>query len=98
MEWGVEINADKNKLIKINVRFDNYQPDPLKIGNHLLEEVESYFYLGIKIYKSGSFTNTQPEFKKKSMRALYAMKCSVNKSKLSLRSLTTLFDGLIEVV
>ena len=30
VEWGVEINADKNKLIKINVRFDNYQPDPLK--------------------------------------------------------------------
>ena len=93
-----KINADKTKLMKFNARFDNYQPVPLKIGNHLLEEVESYCYLGIEIHKSGSFTNARTELKKKAMRALYAMKSSVNKSKLSFRSLTTLFDGLIKPI
>ena len=98
LEWGVEINANKTKLMKFNARFENCQPVPLKIGNHFLEEVDSYCYLGIEVHKSGSFTNARTELKKKAMRALYAMKSSINKSKLSFRSLTTLFDGLIKPI
>ena len=56
------------------------------VCTHLLEEVESYCYLGIDIHKSGSFTNARTELKKKAMCALYAMKSSVNKSRLSFRS------------
>ena len=98
LEWGIEINPDKTKLMKFNARFDNYQPRHFKIGKHLVKEVNSYCYLGIEIHNSGSFTLARSELKKKAMRALYAMKNTVNKSKLSFRSLTTLFDSLIKPI
>ena len=31
LEWGVEINANKTKLMKFNALFDNYQPFPSKL-------------------------------------------------------------------
>ncbi len=69
-----------------------------RIGSHNLKEVDSYCYLGIEIHKSGSFTAARTELKKKAMRALYSLKSTVNKSKLSFRSLTTLFDSLIKPI
>ena len=38
------------------------------------------------------------ELKQKAMRALYGLKNTINKSKLSFRSLTTLFDSLIKPI
>ena len=63
-----------------------------------MKEAESYCYLVIEIHKKGSFTLARGELKKKSMRALYALKNTVNKSKLSFRSTTTLFDSLIKPI
>ena len=97
-EWGIEINADKTKLIKFNSKYDSTSSARFKIGNHTLEEVESYCYLGMDIHKSGSFAPARATLKNKAMRALYSLKGTVNKSKLSFRSLTTLFDSLIKPI
>ena len=97
-EWGVEINVGKTKLIRFNSKFDLGPQQVFKIGNRHLEEVESYCYLGIEIHKSGTFTLARSELKKKALRALYGLKSTVNKSKLSFRSLTTLFDSLIKPI
>ena len=95
LEWGIEINADKTKLMKFNDRYINSPSQTFTIGKHSIKEVDSYCYLGVEIHKSGSFSLARSELKKKAMRALYAMKNTVNKCKLSFRSLTTLFDNLI---
>ena len=98
-EWGIEINVDKTKLMKFNSQFSNQLLRPtFKIGAHSVKEVESYCYLGIEIHQSGAFTLARGELKKKAMRALYALKNTVNKSKLSFRSTTTLFDSLIKPI
>ena len=100
LEWGIEINADKTKLMKFNARYENrnHMSNAFKIGNHEIEEVSSYCYLGIDVHNSGSFSLARAQLKKKAMRALYGIKRSVNKSKLSFRSLTTLFDSLIKPI
>ena len=97
-EWGIEINADKTKLIKFNSNYENTCNTQFKIGNHTLKEVDSYCYLGMDIHKSGSFAPARASLKNKAMRALYSLKGTVNKSKLSFRSLTTLFDSLIKPI
>ena len=97
-EWGIEINADKTKLIRFNSKYENACDNKFKIGNYTLKEVDSYCYLGMDIHKSGSFAPARTSLKNKAMRALYSLKGTVNKSKLSFRSLTTLFDSLIKPI
>ena len=98
-EWGIEINIEKTKLVKFNAKYANTSPtSSFFLGSEALEEVDSYCYLGIIIHKSGSFAMARSELKQKAMRALYGLKNTVNKSKLSFRSLTTLFDSLIKPI
>ena len=100
LEWGIEINIDKTKLIRFNSKYEdsgNYR-STFCLGSQELEEVDSYCYLGIQIHKSGSFSMARSELKQKAMRALYGLKNTINKSKLSFRSLTTLFDSLIKPI
>ena len=97
-DWGIEINVDKTKLIRFNSNYDNDRYTQFKIGNHSLKEVESYCYLGMEIHKNGSFSPARTILSNKAMRALYSLKSTINKSKLSFRSLTTLFDSLIKPI
>ena len=98
-EWGIEINIEKTKLVKFNAKYTNTSStSSFFLGSQALEEVDSYCYLGIIIHKSGSFAMARSELKQKAMRALYGLKNTVNKSKLSFRSLTTLFDSLIKPI
>ena len=96
--WGIEINVDKTKLMKFNSKYDSCPTQRFNIGKHHVKEVDSYCYLGIEIHKSGSFSVARSELKKKAMRSLYGLKNTINKSKLSFRSLTTLFDSLIKPI
>lgn len=68
------------------------------LGDRMLEEVDTYCYLGINIHNSGSLAHVRQELRKKAMRSLYYLKRTVNKTKLSIRSLCTLFDSLIKPV
>ena len=98
LEWGIDINADKTKFMKFGAGLDDHEPRSFTIGRHKISEVESYCYLGVEIHNSGSYSLARSELKKKAMRALYALKNTVNKTKLSVRSLTTLFDSLIKPI
>ena len=99
LEWGVEININKTKLMIFN---DSLRHPPMShsfhIGNKLITEVDSYCYLGITIHKSGSFSLARHELKNKASRALYSLMRTVNKTKLSYTSLCNLFDTLIKPI
>ena len=97
-EWGVEINIAKTKLVRFNSKFDGRAATRFNLGNEIVKETDSYCYLGIEIHKSGSFTLARSELKKKALRALYGLKSTVNKTKISFRALTTLFDSLIKPI
>ena len=68
------------------------------IGNKIVEQVDSYCYLGLIIHKSGNMSQARTQLKKKAMRAIYSLKSTVNKTKLSHKSLCNLFDALIKPI
>ena len=96
-DWGIEINELKTKTIifgknKINPNTKFY------LNNKPLEIVDSYCYLGIILHKNGKFKVAIENLKNKAMRSLFGLKRTVNRSKLSFRALTTLFDSLIKPI
>ena len=60
--------------------------------------IDEYFYLGLVVNKSGSLKTAQTTLKKKEMREFFGLKGTVNKSKISFRAQTTLFDSLIKPI
>lgn len=97
-KWGIQINVSKTKIMVFNKTNTHVTSENLSIGNHVLQEVDSYTYLGINIHNSGSLSFARNDLRKKAMRGLYCLKNTVNKTKLSHRSLCTLFDSLIKPI
>ena len=97
-QWGIDINISKTKIMIFNNKNADSSSQKLYIGKHALDEVESYSYLGITIHNTGSFSYARNDLRKKAMRSLYSLKNTVNKTKLSHRSLCTLFDSLIKPI
>ena len=97
-EWGLEINVSKTKLMVFHEHLLSHATPSFNIGGIRLTQVVSYCYLGIEIHQSGSFSLARSSLKNKAMRALFSLKGTVNKSRTSFRSLTTLFDSLIKPV
>ena len=97
-EWGVEINIDKTKIMVFsNSKNTENEPD-FFINGRKIEYTDSYCYLGIIIDKSGQFKLAKNNLNHKAMRALFSLKRSVFKTKLSFRALTKLFDALIKPI
>lgn len=96
-QWGIEINELKTKTMIFGRTKHDSDPN-LHIQNKPLEVVDSYCYLGIILHESGKFHMSIKNLKNKAMRALFGLKRTVNRSKLSFRSLTTLFDSLIKPI
>ncbi|NRB81826.1 MAG: endonuclease/exonuclease/phosphatase family protein [Saccharospirillaceae bacterium] len=107
-KWGLSINVSKTKLMVFNETTKNSNVNAgnsnsnvenfFYIGDKLITEVESYCYLGITIHKSGNLSIVRLDLKQKAMRALYSLKSTVNKTKVSTKALCNLFDALIKPI
>ena len=97
-DWGIEINESKTKVVIFGKKNSDTECPSFYLNNKPLEVVDSYCYLGIVLHESGKFTITIKNLKAKAMRALLGLKRTVNRSKLSFRALTTLFDSLIKPI
>ena len=99
-DWGIEINDAKTKVVifgRNNKSSPSETPD-FYINNKALEVVSSYCYLGIILHESGKFSFAIKNLKTKAMRAFFGLKRTINRSKVSFRALTTLFDSLIKPI
>ena len=65
------------------------------LGNLNVEYTNEYCYLGLILNQSGSLKTAQTTLKTKAMRAFFGLKGTVNKSKISFRAQTILFDSLM---
>ena len=97
-KWALEINMDKTKVM-----ITGHEPKGLikpncKLGNMNVKYTDEYCYLGLVLNKSGSLKTAQTTLKTKAMRAFFGLKGTVNKSKISFRAQTTLFDSLIKPI
>ena len=97
-EWGIDINESKTKVVIFGKESELNTNLNFLLDNKPVEIVDSYCYLGIILHKSGKLTPAINDLKNKSMRAFFGLKRTVNRSKLSFRSLATLFDSLIKPI
>ena len=99
IQWGLEPNIGKTKAMIIGYN-DKQEPTPPEfvLGELKIEIVDEYCYLGVVINKSGSLKTAQTTLKDKAMRAFFGLKRTVNRSKISFRAATTLFDSLIKPI
>lgn len=98
-QWGIEINMNKTKLIIFGDDNKNNCDQPsFTLNNKTLVSSDSYCYLGIVLHKSGKISFAIENLNNKALRALLSLKRTVNRSKLSFRALSTLFDSLIKPI
>ena len=96
-KWGLSINIKKTKTLVFG-RSTASLITACYLGEDLIENVDSYCYLGIVFHKSGNFKIATNELRKKSLRALFGLKRNIVKNALSIKSLFILFDSLIKPV
>ena len=65
IEWGLDINMLKTKLITFNSQFASFHSVTFKLAHEIIKEVETYCYLGIEIHKNGRFAHATTELRKK---------------------------------
>ena len=96
-QWGIEINKLKTKVVIFGSN-KSHSHVKFMLNGEPLEVVDSYCYLGIILHKSGTLQLSINDLKCKATRAMFGLKRTVNRSKLSFRALTTLFDSLIKPI
>ena len=97
-KWGLEVNMDKTKVMITGHEPKGLIKPNFKLGNMNVKYTDEYCYLGLVLNKSGSLKTAQTTLKTKAMRAFFGLKGTVNKSKISFRAQTTLFDSLIKPI
>ena len=97
-DWGIEVNQSKTKVVTFGGS-DNSNTEPkIYLQSKLLENVDSYCYLGIDLHKSGELRSAQDSLKSKAMRAFFGLKRTIIRSKISFKASATLFDSLIKPI
>ena len=102
IDWGIEVNEIKTQVVifgsNSNINKGDSKKLSFKLGDKLLEIVDTYCYLGVVLHSSGELRTAQQTLKTKAMRAFFGLKRTVIRSKLSFKSLSTLFDSLIKPI
>ena len=98
LKWGLEVNIEKTNAMILGHQPKGTTGPNFKIGNFKVKIVDDYCYLGIVINKTGSLKLAQSTLKDKAMRAFFGLKRTVDRSKISFRAKTTLFDSLIKPI
>ena len=96
--WGLSINIKKTKTLIFGRSTLESDITACYLGEDIIENVETYCYLGIVFHKNGTFKTAINELRKKSLRALFGLRRNIIKSTLSIKSLFILFDSLIKPV
>ncbi len=95
-KWQLKINTDKTKImIFIKRKIKNCS---FVLNGHLLENVNTYNYLGLKISSSGSFIAGVKELAQKAFRAYIEMKSSFMGMDINPRLYIKLFDSLVKPI
>ena len=99
--WGLEINQAKTKLLifeRQNKHETSEEPFELEEGVYL-EEAQSYCYLGIKVTSNGDFNiAAREDLHLKAVRAMYSLRRTIRKDKLSFKACKTLFTALVKPI
>jgi len=98
-EWGLEVNFDKTQILIFN-KSGRRQDNKYKftIGDYNLKHTSSYCYLGITFTISGSFKIAKEELRKKTLRAYFNLKKTIDVRHMSYNAINILYDTLVKPV
>ena len=95
--WLLKINADKTKVMIFN-KSGRLVKEKFTLGDDLLENVNSYTYLGLEFVPSGSFKPAMETLCKKASKAMFKLRQSLNKLNLPPKLSLHLYDILIRPI
>ena len=96
-KWNITVNTDKTKvmLFKLDIR-----PEPLDVYYDaiLLENVNQFIYLGVKISSNGKFFQAQKHLSEQASKALFALRNIFDSKMLGIEDKIKLFDSLVQPI
>ena len=98
-EWGLEVNFDKTQILIFNKSGRRQDKKfHFTFGDATLEHTSSYSYLGMTFTISGSFKLAKEELRKKTLRAYFSLKKSIDTRHMSYSAINILYDTLVKPV
>ena len=98
-KWGLIVNVNKTKVVVFRKGGKLSSKDVWYYGNKLVETVPSLKYLGFNLSSSGSFANCIQDLTTSARRALFGIKCCLDKyPELPPALQLKLFNRLIEPI
>lgn len=94
--WHLSVNHKKSKVLIFKRKASKYiREKKFFLNNQILEIVQEFTYLGVKISSSGNFQNHKTLTKEKALHALFKLTKTVDFKRLKPKQALKLFDTLI---
>ena len=95
-EWCLDIDIDKTKFIILN-NTGKILTEDFIIGNHIIECVKHYRYLGIVLSNTGKYTEAKAKLYDKTLKASFKLYRDLKSMSPLIKSLLHLFDHTITI-
>ncbi len=97
--WGLTVNLKKTKILIFQSKRKQQKVGPVfKIGGSIVEQADSYKYLGVLFSSSGDFSNARKDLTNRGHKALFKLFKSVNKDNPTPDTQLHLFDHMVKPV
>ena len=93
--WKLRVNFDKTKIIIFNKQYTTGIPIQFKLGEHEIEVIEKYKYLGTLFYKTGSFIHAKKYAAEQARKAMHLLFIRANNLDLPIDLQIKLFDNTV---
>ena len=94
-KWKMTVNPTKSKHILFTSKNKINKKDNFNIGEHYLENVSQFTYLGVDINAAGSFKVSMDILSTKANKAKYALNNIAKLKLLPIKTALRLFDAVI---
>ena len=94
--WMLNINPKKTKVMIFEKKCRKSTIEKYKffISSNIIDIVNNYTYLGVNFSSNGNFSNHKIKAKEKTRRSIFATRCYLDFSLLSIYTCTKIFDSL----
>jgi len=96
--WGLQINTNKTKVIVFKCRKPKLLQEHFHLGNHTIDCVNEYKYLGILFNSNGSFDRAQENLYHRGLKAYFKMSKMLATERSGAHTVMHLFDHTVKPI